>query len=125
MHFLADDHGVGAVTIAATHSFGQARAEQPGRAGFAVKVARQIADTLPLVDVRKHFTFSEGAHGLSQLFAFGGVPDAHSCRLFAQGLMAGTFPGCRYDGCAATRPAPWLVDRTAPDTRRPAREFRR
>ena len=73
MHFLADDHRVGAVAAPTADRFGQASAEQPGLAGLAVEVARQVADALPLVDVRKYFTFGEGAHGLSQLFAFGGV----------------------------------------------------
>ncbi len=58
--------------------FGQARAEQPSVACLAVQVAGQLAAALPLVGVRQHFAFGEGAHRLSQLLAFGGVPDAHA-----------------------------------------------
>ena len=88
VHLLADDHRVGAVAAAAADRLGEARAEQPGLAGLAVQLARQLAGALPLVDVRQDLAFGEGAHGLSQLLAFG-VPvftasasaDAHRRKL--------------------------------------------
>jgi hypothetical protein len=65
MHFFTDDHRVGAVAATTADRFGQAGAEQPGLACLAVKVARQVATALPLVDMRYDLTFGEGAHGLS------------------------------------------------------------
>ncbi len=81
VHFLADDHRVGAVAAATADRLGQAGAEQTGLTGLAVKLARQVADALPLVDVRQHFAFGERAHRLSQLLALGCVPDVHYRRL--------------------------------------------
>ena len=77
VHLLADDHRVGAVAAATADRFGQAGAEQPGLAGLAVQLARQLAAALPLVDVGQHFAFGERAHRLSEFFALGGVPDVH------------------------------------------------
>ena len=78
VHFLADDHGVGAVAALAADGLGEAGAEQSRLGRLAVQVARQLADPLPLVDVRQHLAFGEGAHGLSQLVTLGCRPDAHA-----------------------------------------------
>src|SRR6185503_15753564 len=78
VHFLADDHRVDAVAAATADRLGQARAKQTSLTGLAVKLTRQVADALPLVDVRQDLAFGKGAHGLSQLLAFGCVPDVHS-----------------------------------------------
>src|SRR5258705_10894702 len=77
MHFLADDHRVGAVAAATADCLGQACSKQAGLTGLSVKLAWQVADALPLVDVRQDFTFGERAHRLSQLLALRCVPDVH------------------------------------------------
>src|ERR1700693_3025161 len=78
VHLFADDHRVDAASAAAADGLGQAGAEKPGVAGAAVQVAGQLADPLPLVDVRQHLAFREGPHGLSQLVALGRGPPAHA-----------------------------------------------
>ena len=77
VHLLADDHRIRAVTAPAADRLGQARAEQPGVAGLAVQFAGQLAGALPLLRVRQDLAFGERAHRLSELLAFGGVPDVH------------------------------------------------
>ena len=77
VQLLADDHRVGAVAATAADRFGEARAQQAGRPGAPVQVARQVAGALPLVDVGQDLAFGERAHRLSQLFALGRGPDVH------------------------------------------------
>jgi hypothetical protein len=77
VHLLADDHGVGAVAAATTNGLGHGCPEEPRVACLEVKVARDVAGALPLVDVRQDFPFDERPHGLAELFAFGRIPNAH------------------------------------------------
>lgn len=75
VHLLADDDGVGAVATPTTHRFGHAGAEQSRGAGLEVQIARQLTVAFPRRGVGQDFAFGEGAHRLSELVAFWGVPD--------------------------------------------------
>jgi hypothetical protein len=81
VEFLTDDDSVGSVPAATADGFGKRRSQKARGRGLAVQVAGQFAGAFPLVDVRQDLTFSEGAHGLSQLVALRGGPDAHDSKL--------------------------------------------
>ena len=78
MHLLADHDRVGGIAAATADRLGEAGTEQARLGGLAMQVAGEIAGALPLVDVGGDLPFDEGAHGLAQVLALGGGPDAHS-----------------------------------------------
>src|SRR5262245_17358312 len=72
VEFLDDGDRVGQFATATTGMLGERHAQQTEGAGLLVERARQLALTLPIIEVWEDFRLGESAYGLSQRVPLGG-----------------------------------------------------